>query len=301
MSSLPENTLQPLVSPQSIQPSSVAPAVNWFQKVAPRLSEEAEYRRRLYTSAPDPSGVSGARFQQIEQMLWEEKQERLKAQQEPSEITQLRLQALNEAEKLLQEAQEKAEQIRAEAFQQAYAKGEAEGHQAGYSAGFSQGTAEAHANVQAQFAQEQALYRADIQNFLDYIERERIQIWEQFEPQVVRMVSDMVRHIIKKETEESDQLVLSTVRNTLRRVVEGTSLRIRVNPADLETTRNYRAEILEMLDGIRHLEILEDRRVGRGGCVMETESGNIDARIETQLQLLGDVLDQVQQDTPEEN
>ncbi len=292
---MPENPLQPLVASRAPKAHAVAPAVNWFQKMAPRLTEEADYRRQLYPQGSDQNGVSNARFQQMEHMIWEEKEARQKAQQEPSEVVQLRLRALEEAERIVQEAQIQAKKYYEEAYQQAYAKG----HEEGVRAGYQQGETNARADVQAQFSQEQALYRADIQNILDYMEGERVKVWEQFEPQIVRMVSDMVRHIIKKEVAENDQLVLNTVRNTLRRVVEGNTLRIRVNPADLEVTRGYRAEILERLDGIRHLEILEDRRVGRGGCVMETESGNIDARIETQMQTLADALDQAQ-DTPSE-
>jgi flagellar assembly protein FliH len=47
---------------------------------------------------------------------------------------------------------------------------------------------------------------------------------------------------------------------------------------------------LLILDGARQLEIIEDRRVGRGGCVIETSAGTIDARIDTQFEQIADKL-----------
>ena len=44
-----------------------------------------------------------------------------------------------------------------------------------------------------------------------------------------------------------------------------------------------RDDLLSLLDGIKNLEIVDDRRVGDGGCVIETNAGTIDAKIETQL------------------
>ena len=40
---------------------------------------------------------------------------------------------------------------------------------------------------------------------------------------------------------------------------------------------------MEIVDGLRFIEIVEDRRVGDGGCVIETNAGTIDAKIETQI------------------
>ena len=60
-------------------------------------------------------------------------------------------------------------------------------------------------------------------------------------------------------------------------------MRLRVSLGDAGRVRAMREDLLTMLDGLRHLEIVDDRRVGDGGCVIETNAGTIDAKIETQL------------------
>ena len=57
---------------------------------------------------------------------------------------------------------------------------------------------------------------------------------------------------------------------------------MRVNPADLERMREHRDELIALGD-IRNLRVVEDQRVDRGGVVVDTEAGTIDARISTQL------------------
>jgi flagellar biosynthesis/type III secretory pathway protein FliH len=63
-------------------------------------------------------------------------------------------------------------------------------------------------------------------------------------------------------------------------------LRARVHPADAAALR---AEGPRLLAGSpeSRLEVREDPGVGRGGVLLETEAGAIDARIEAQLEVLG--------------
>ena len=57
---------------------------------------------------------------------------------------------------------------------------------------------------------------------------------------------------------------------------------VRVNPADIETMREHREQLMSMND-IDNMRVIEDQRVDRGGVVIETEAGTIDAKISTQL------------------
>ena len=61
---------------------------------------------------------------------------------------------------------------------------------------------------------------------------------------------------------------------------------VRVHPNDLKTVREHRSEWLSMLEGTRSLEIVEDERISAGGCLVETEAGNVEAQIERQIKVL---------------
>jgi flagellar assembly protein FliH len=89
--------------------------------------------------------------------------------------------------------------------------------------------------------------------------------------------------VVKTEVTQNPEVIRALIANAVRRITDKENVRVRVSVADAPHVKEMRQEILELMDGLRHLEIVDDRRVGDGGCVIETNAGTIDAKIETQL------------------
>jgi len=66
----------------------------------------------------------------------------------------------------------------------------------------------------------------------------------------------------------------------------GGAIRLRVHPEDLAALEGSRAALEARLPEGGRLELAADDMVPRAGCVVETEVGRVDARIETQLAAL---------------
>ena len=77
--------------------------------------------------------------------------------------------------------------------------------------------------------------------------------------------------------------VIDAVRGALRRLVERDRVLILVNPDDLETVREHAGRLVAELGGIEHCGVEADRRVSRGGAIVRTSEGEVDATIETKL------------------
>jgi flagellar biosynthesis/type III secretory pathway protein FliH len=78
-------------------------------------------------------------------------------------------------------------------------------------------------------------------------------------------------------------LVVEAVRGALRGIVERERITVLVHPDDLELVRDAMDEIRASLGGIEHCEVQAERRVSRGGAVVRTPDGDVDARVETKL------------------
>ena len=78
-------------------------------------------------------------------------------------------------------------------------------------------------------------------------------------------------------------LVLEAVRGALRGIVERERVTVLVHPDDLELVRDAMDDIRASLGGIEHCEVQAERRVSRGGAVVRTPEGDVDARVETKL------------------
>lgn len=217
-------------------------------------------------------------FGDIRRVAQEERVRLFGPEPEPVEIQILRLQAGEEAQQMLAEAARQAETIRAEAREQGYRAGFAEGYEAGMAA--------ARAEVDAERAQ----FRSALDALVARIEEERQRLWKEAEPQIIAFVLEIAQRIVKEEAQINRDIALSVIRNALRRVVDTETIRIRVHLEDLEIVRASREDLMTLVDGIRHLEIVEDRRVAPGGCIVETSAGTIDARLETQCAEIASVM-----------
>ncbi len=180
-------------------------------------------------------------------------------------------QARAEAAGLLDDAQVQAEALREAAWQ--------EGHH--------QGRTEARAAVEAEgraaWAARQEALRAEVDGMVAQIAEARATLWARQEPEMVALALDIARQVVKTEVTQNPEVVRALIANAVRRITDKDNVRVRVSVADAPRVKEMRQDLMEMMDGLRHLEIVDDRRVGGGGCVIETNAGTIDAKIETQF------------------
>jgi flagellar assembly protein FliH len=156
-----------------------------------------------------------------------------------------------------------AEQIRA----QAWAAGEAEGRAAGLAA--------ARTNAQPALAALAASVEA--------IGQVRAQVVAELERDAVDMALRLAEQIIAGVLSVQPERVVDVARNALRHLTDRRQVTLVVNPADLELVGECVEQLQSELGGIEHLGVQADRRIARGGAIARTDTGDIDAGIDTQL------------------
>jgi flagellar assembly protein FliH len=83
----------------------------------------------------------------------------------------------------------------------------------------------------------------------------------------------------------SREAALAAVQEAVRRCQERSHLRVCVAPGDFEVLSARHDELLEQTRA-GELEFVADERVALGGCIVESATGSLDARLEVQLQRL---------------
>jgi flagellar assembly protein FliH len=61
---------------------------------------------------------------------------------------------------------------------------------------------------------------------------------------------------------------------------------IKVNQGDYDYVKERKDIFARLIEGLKTLDILVDPGVERGGCIIETNLGNVDSRISTQIHTL---------------
>ncbi|MFN7161977.1 MAG: FliH/SctL family protein [Fimbriimonadales bacterium] len=188
-----------------------------------------------------------------------------------AEAEAIRLQAIQDAERIREQAQR-------------------EGYQRGYEQGYADGEHHARQNAETELQHTIQHLHEQVEAVVQQLHAQYESYLQHAEMQMLQLALEVARKIVREELKLQPEHALAIVRDALRRVQGFVHLRIRVNPLDLELIRQHRAALLHIVDGVDGIEIVEDRRVDHGGCIIETEQGVYDARIRTQLSELERVI-----------
>ena len=119
---------------------------------------------------------------------------------------------------------------------------------------------------------------------------ERIAAADQLEIHSVELALFLAEKVVGGAIAVEPDRVVEAVRGSLRGIVERERVTVLVHPEDLELVREAMEEMRATLGGIEHCEVQAERRVGRGGCIVRTPTGDVDACVETKLERATEVV-----------
>jgi type III secretion protein L len=105
------------------------------------------------------------------------------------------------------------------------------------------------------------------------------------ERDLLRLAVKIAEKILGREIKKDRGAIADIVATALRQARRNEMITMRVNPADLPVIEQH-ASRFERAGREQFLDIVSDPRIAAGGCVIESESGAIDAQLETQLRVL---------------
>jgi flagellar assembly protein FliH len=168
---------------------------------------------------------------------------------------------------LLARAEAEAEMVRAAA------------HAEGYEAGRAEALAALSPALEA------------LQTAVSAAREERIAAADQLEVHAVELALFLSEKVLGAALALEPDRVVEAVRGALRGIVERERVTVLVHPDDLELVREAMDEMRATLGGIEHCEVQAERRVGRGGAIVRTQDGDVDARVDTKLQRAREVIE----------
>lgn len=118
----------------------------------------------------------------------------------------------------------------------------------------------------------------------------RGEILAKSEREVVALALKVAEKIIGRDLERSPQVVVDICATAIEAVRNVSQMVIRANPRDIGILKEHRKRLMEMIGRVKDISLKEDPEVPSGGCVIETESGTVDAQLSTQFEMLRNLL-----------
>jgi len=237
------------------------------------LRKEAEFFKANWEK--EKEDMIKAAESKVEQILRDADQRAFEeVKQKTDEIQVLKKNAEDEAALLIENAKRESEEMTAKLeadLSEIRTKAENEGYEKGREAGYEEGHAELERLV------------AQLHSIIDKTIEKRNDIIDESETQVINLVVMIAKKVVKVISENQKNVVVNNVIQALRKLKSRGEVLIKVNLADVELTSEHIKDFMRMVENIRSVTVVEDSTVDKGGCIIETDFGEIDARISSQL------------------
>jgi flagellar assembly protein FliH len=178
--------------------------------------------------------------------------------------TQMSKDLLHKAEDTLKASQDKASMIEQEAYEKGFAQGEVDG---------------------LEFGKKEAVKVVEnIETLLKGCEGIKREIIKGYEKEILELIFIITEKVINYKIRSDEEIVKKTVLKALQLAPEKGDITIRVNSEDFDYIENIKQGFAAKFRELHSIKLVSDLSIERGGCLLETQYGDIDARIGTQLE-----------------
>jgi flagellar assembly protein FliH len=195
-------------------------------------------------------------------------------------------QARAEAARILAEGKAAAQRETTAIREQARAAG----HQEGFEAGMAEGRQAGHDEALAAATGKLKDLATRWSQALDLLHQHMPEHVADARMDLVALAMAIARRVTHQQAKTNPQVAAAVVEETLRTAGTARRVALSVNPGEADMLAEYLPELLSKLRSIEEVELTEDAGISPGGCVLRFGEGQIDARIETQLDRIAEEL-----------
>ena len=176
-----------------------------------------------------------------------------------------------ETEAILARAEAEKQGIEEEAYRKGFASGEEEGSKSAEKA-FADKIKEAARLIRS-------------------LENERDLVHRQYEKELLALIKIMVERLVGQEVSVNPLVIVDCLRLAMKYVVEDSTVKVHLHSDDFQHIKEMSLEDPSLLQGARRIELIEDPAVARGGCLLQTDFGEIDATLDNCRERLFEIVD----------
>lgn len=171
-------------------------------------------------------------------------------------------------------------QVRVDLEQEAYCRGFSDGEKNGFAQGESTAADAARSRLEPLLE--------SLRHLLAELESLQRRACHDLEKELVHLALGVARKIVGREVQADAEAVAGIVRDALSRVEHAEQVSIRMNPADLDGLAELKPRMLDGLADPGRARFEADASISPGGCRIESDGGDIDARIEQRFKIVED-------------
>jgi flagellar assembly protein FliH len=150
-----------------------------------------------------------------------------------------------------------------------------------YTKGFEEGQTAIKEKIEREFNERLLRKYSELNNLISDLNDKSVQLDSQFEQLVMNVGFVLAEAILKREIERKS-IFKDVLDESLKKVLGANEIIVRLHPKDYESIV-LEGKSFQMKDSFSQIKFEKDDRIEMGGCFIESEIGNADGRISSQL------------------
>jgi len=150
-----------------------------------------------------------------------------------------------------------------------------------YSLGYREAQEKTRRDVEREYTDKLFRKYEEVHKILEQFDASFADYEKSFEKLVIETAFEVAKKVIQREV-SSSTIINENVRFAINKIMGANEIRLKLNPADIEELNETTKNLIHS-GSFNKIKIEPDARIELGGCLIETEIGNVDARISTQL------------------
>ena len=150
-----------------------------------------------------------------------------------------------------------------------------------FNLGYNKGYDDAKAELESEYNQQMMEKAEEFYSIIKSFEERIINYETEFEKVVIETSKQISKKIITREI-ENQSIIETVLKNSLQKVIGANQILIKLNPNDYQSIVN--SDFLPELENqFNKVKFEEDEKIEKGGCLINTELGNVDSKISTMV------------------
>lgn len=185
-----------------------------------------------------------------------------------------KLEQVSDTERIEKRALEMLAEIQQNAYQEAHKLGMDEGRQRAFT------------EVSAAIAEKMD----GLERLIGAITTLKSEMVQQNEAHLIKLLYHMASRIAAAHIEKTDESIVEILRQAVSHAQAEENIRVEMNPTQIEFVEELRKQSGREFEFLRKVRLESNDSIQPGGCLIETNYGEVDARIETRLEKLWETL-----------
>jgi flagellar assembly protein FliH len=177
-----------------------------------------------------------------------------------------------EADKIIEKAKIEAEEIKNLAYDSAYREG--------------------FAKAREDFQEENNSILSESEIIREQAKRDYDETVNNLEKDILKLVMEIARKVVGAELKTNSEVIVSIVKDALKRTNEKENIMIKVSQEDSEALKDNIHEIIGRETGITNVKLKKNLSLNKGDVIIETPYGSIDGSVEKKLSNIENVFNE---------